>query len=122
MNDRGEKIITLAREMLRSDVTVDAAPITQKPAISFKILCLATVLTAVASSAVTQWSQQNQRPINRYERTEINALIFYASRLRGLHEGDLKQEVEQKLNISDLDDMTMQEFQLARRYLQDKAQ
>jgi hypothetical protein len=122
MNDRGEKIINLAREMLRSDVVFEPEIQEPKTAISFKILCLATVLTAVSSYVVTEWSEQNHRPINRYEKTELNALVFYAARLKGVSEDSLRSEVENKLGINSFDDLNAQDFQMARRFLQEKAQ
>lgn len=122
MNDRGEKIVTLAREMLRSDIAFETEPPQAKPTITFKILCLATVLTAVSSYGITEWANQNHRPITRYEKTELNALVFYAARLKGISEEALRQEVEQKLGISSFDELTMGEFSVARRFLQDKAQ
>ncbi len=122
MSDRGEKIISLAREMLRSDVVFEPAPPEPKVSISFKILCLATVLTAVSSYAVTKWSEQNHRPLNHYEKTELNALVFYAARLKGMSEENLRHEVESKLGVASFDDLTAHDFTVARRYLQEKAQ
>lgn len=121
MNDRGEKIINLAREMLQSDM--DTLPaVREKNGLSFKIMCLATVLTAVSSSAVTYWSTEHNRSINKYEKTEINALFFYTARKKNIDEAMLRHEVENKFGITDVDDMSVSEFQIARRYLQDKAQ
>jgi hypothetical protein len=122
MNDRGEKIIHLAREMLRSDAVFDVEPAAPKTTISFKVLCLATALTAVSSYAITEASYQNHRPLTRYEKTELNALIFYAARLKGIREDDLRREVEQAVGIGSFDDLTMREFPTARRLLQDKVQ
>ncbi len=122
MNDRGEKIINLAREMLRSDMVFEQPAPPPKVTISFKILCLVTVLTAVASSAVTEWSAENHRPLNHYEKTELNALIFYTARVKGIGEDILRREVIEKTGITDLDDMTAHEFLIARRLLQEKAQ
>lgn len=122
MNDRGEKIINLAREMLRTDLTLEpeAAPVV-KTGISFKVLCLATMLTAIGSSAVTHITNEARRPLNRYEKTELNALVFYAAKLKGLDEAHLRRDVEQQLGVASFDDMNVFEYQVARRYLQDKA-
>lgn len=122
MNDRGEKIISLAREMLRSDMQFDLPPPPAKPTITFKILCLATMLTAAGSYGVAEWSAEARRPITRYEKTELNALVFYAARLKGITEDSLRREVENHLNIVTFDDLTTSEFQIARRYLQEKSQ
>lgn len=121
MDDRGDKIINLAREMLRADVVFEAADTPAKPAaISFKMLCLATALTAFGSSAVTEWASEQRRPISRYEKTELDALVFYAARLKGLDEDDLRRDVENKFNVAALDDLTERDFPGARRYLQNR--
>ena len=121
MEDRGEKIITLAREMLRSDLVMEPEAPESKPSISFKMLCLATLLTALGSSAVTEWAGETRRPINRYERTELKALVFYIARLKGLTEEDIRRDVESKLDLPNLDDLTEYDFNVARHYLQNKA-
>lgn len=122
MNDRGEKIINLAREMLRTDMTLEpeAAPVV-KSGVSFKVLCLATILTAIGGSAVTHIANEARRPINRYEKIELKALIFYAAKLKSLDEASLRRDVEQQLGLASFDDMNVYEYQIARRYLQDKA-
>ncbi len=121
MNDRGEKIINLAREMLRADIVLEAKS-PAKPAISFKMLCLTMALTAFGSSAVTEWIGESRRPINRYEKTELNALVFYAARLKGTPEEDIRRDIEERLGVTSFDDLTERDFPLARRYLQKKAQ
>jgi len=122
MDDRGDKIINLAREMLRADVVMEAVEPSPKTTVSFKVLCLATMLTALGSSAVTEWASEARRPINRYEKTELKALVFYAARLNGVTEDMVWQGVEDRLGIVSFDDLTEQDFTIARRYLQDKAQ
>lgn len=122
MHDRGEKIVTLAREILRSD-ELPALPQSSHAHItlSFKMLCLATILSAVGGSAVTALVIETQRPLNHYEKTEIDALIFYAARQSGVSEADLRQEVLKSLSLSSFDAMTESDFIIARTYLQNKA-
>jgi hypothetical protein len=122
MQDRGEKIVTLAREILRSD-ELPKLPESSigRITLSFKMLCLATVLTGLGSSAVTGWIVEMQRPLNHYERTELDALVFYAAREKGLKEEDLRHEMLAKLNLTGFDAMTEGDFLTARRYLQNKA-
>lgn len=122
MHDRGEKIVTLAREILRSD----AAPVLPEPpqthiTMSFRTLCLATVLTAVSSSAVTTLVIETRRPLNHYEKTELDALIFYTAKQKSLSEDDIRHEVLEKLKISSFDTMTETDFVAARTYLQNEA-
>jgi len=124
MYDRGEKIVTLAREILRAD----ELPKTQqdnkaKPrvTISLRMLCMATMLTAVSSSLITSWVGEARRPINRYEKTELDALVFYTARQKGLNEEALRHDVQERMNVESFDDMTEHDFRIARSYLQNKA-
>ena len=122
MDDRGEKIITLAREMLRSDMRYPSVEQDNGCPISFRMLCLATMLAAFGGSAVTEWAGEGRRPINHYEKTELNALIFYAARLKNLDEQGLRRDVAEQLKVASLNDLTRSDFLVARRYLQDKAE
>lgn len=122
MHDRGERIVTLAREILRSDELPKLPePSITRITLSFKMLCLATVLTAVGSSAMTAMVVEARRPLNHYERTELDALVFYAARHKGLNEDELRREVLDKLNLPDFDTMTEHDFIVARDYLQVRA-
>lgn len=121
MQDRGEKIVTLAREILRADATpLPPEPATTRITLSFKALCLATVLTAFGSSAITGWVVETRRPLNKYEKTELEALVFYAAKQKGLNEDDLRHEVLVQLNLSSFETMTEHDFVNARAYLQNK--
>ncbi len=120
MNDRGEKIVNLAREMLRSEFSFEA-PKTTSPntlASSVKAVCLAAFLAAFGTLAVTHTIHEARRPLNRYERVELDALLFYASRMKSLNEPDLKQDMLSRLARSDMDDLTRADFDKARDYLQ----
>ncbi|MBV8548435.1 MAG: hypothetical protein JO126_03135 [Alphaproteobacteria bacterium] len=122
MTDRSEKIITLAREMLRSDMMTKQQPVRQEnKKLSLSIVCLTTVLSAAAGSMMTGWIVELHRPINRYERTELDALIFYAAHEKNLDESSLRHEVAAHLNIVNLEDMNLADFRAARLYLQDRA-
>jgi hypothetical protein len=123
MDDRGEKIVLLAREILRTDEI--HLPSDNRagfaPASVFKAMCLATILTALASSAITYWSCDRARPLNRDERVEIEALIYYAAQQKKLDETQLRRELEQNLNLAVYDDMTAHDLPRARHYLQERA-
>jgi hypothetical protein len=120
MEDRGDKIISLAREMLRNNVEVPpAAP--PGPSISFKVLCMASCLAAFGGGFVTAVNNEQHRPLNRYEKTELEALIFYIARTKGTDEDTLRKGVEAKLGIASFDDMNEDGFRTARRYLQERA-
>ena len=123
MHDRGDKIVTLAREILRSDElpVLPTEVTTTKITLSFRMLCLATVLTAVGSSAVTGLVIETRRPLNHYEKTELDALVFYAAHQKGLDQDNLRSEVLSALNLPSFDAMTEHDFIAARNYLQNKA-
>ena len=89
MSDRGDKIIHLASELLRADMCVPPLPAKSPASFSFRMLCLSSCLAALGGSAITAWNYQQLRPINRYERTELDALVFYASRVNGVDEEKL---------------------------------
>jgi hypothetical protein len=116
MNDRGEKIVTLAREMLRSEITT--APTELKAPISFKVLCIAAIVAALGSSGLTIWFDDARRPVTRYERVELDALIFYAARLKGVGEDSLRLEIENCTGVSDMRDLTERDYVIAKTFLQ----
>ena len=72
--------------------------------------------------AVAEWQAWDNSLINRYEKTELNALIFYAARMKNVSEEALRQSVHTQFNLTTLDDVTERDFASVRRYLQDKAQ
>lgn len=123
MDDQGEKIVFLAREILnaglaehpsgkrRTDITM-----------SFMTLCLTAVLAAGGGAAAMHAVHANERPLNKYERTEIDALLFYASKLKGIGEDELRNEVAAKVGLARIDDLTADDFAKARKLLQEKAQ
>lgn len=122
MTDRNEKIISLAREMLRSDMITKQQPLKDdKRKVSFRVICLTTLLTATGSSAATGWMIESHRPINHYERTELDALIFYTAHERNIDESFLRREVAVHLNLDNLEDLNLADFRIARSYLQNRA-
>jgi hypothetical protein len=120
MNDRGEKIVNLAREMLRAEMTVDPPELAARVPISFKALCFTAILAALGGSAVTGWIGDARRPLTRYERVQLDALVFYAARQEGADEGALRREIENRVGASDFGDFTERDFRIARNYLQEK--
>ncbi len=112
MDDKGEKIVFLAPE--------------KKPAttitMTFKALCFTSLLAASGSAIVTNALHDNVRPLNRYEKTEIKALIFYTTKTKGIDEATLQQAIATKWGTQNLDDLTNADFPAIRRFLQEKAQ
>jgi len=123
MDDQGEKIVFLAREILNGGAL---APEKKKShleiTMTFKTLCLTALLSASSGAALSNFYHEGERPLTHAEKTEINALVFYASRLKGLDEYDLRREVGKQIGLSDINDMTVEQFPVARLYLQQKAQ
>lgn len=120
MQDRGDKIVTLAREILRAD----AVPVATKNAhvtLSFRTLCLVTVLAALGGSGATALVADMRRPLDQYEKTELDALVFYAARQKGIDESILRHEVLEKLKLASFGAMTERDFIQARAYLQSRA-
>lgn len=121
MMDQGEKIVTMARELLRSDTFVEPESSFTKISLSFKALCLATILAAIGGSGITLLASETWRPLNRYERTELNALFYYAALKKGLNEKALRREVQAEFGFHNLDDMTRYDYLITRRHLQELA-
>jgi hypothetical protein len=122
MDDRSEKIIAPTREIVRTNRMLESETSSSNIAMSFKTLCLVTCLAAAGGSAIAEWQAWDNRPINHYEKTELNALIFYAARIKNVSEEALRQSVHAQFNLTTLDDVTERDFASVRRYLQDKAQ
>lgn len=120
MSDRGEKIVNLAREMLRAEQTPNAAEMSEKISAPFRAFCIATIVAALGSACVTNYFSENRRPISRYERVELEALVFYAARIKGMNEDVLRQEVENRVGINDFGDFSVRDYRSAKNYLQSK--
>jgi hypothetical protein len=123
MEDQGEKIIFLARELLNADV--HELPVKKKTVsitMTFRTLCFTTLLAAAGGGIISTVAQEHIRPLNRYEKVELQALVFYAARLKGIQEDIVRQEVGKQVGVSHFDDITAKEFPTARRYLQEQAQ
>jgi hypothetical protein len=123
MDDQGEKIVFLARALLNTSAEEPRAA--RKAAhipMTFKALCFTTILAAGGGGLITSLMHEKERPLNRYERYEMQALLFYTARLKGTQEESLRHIIEQKIGIARFDDMTAGDFPTARCYLQEMAQ
>ena len=123
MSDHGEKIVNLAREMLRSDFPLGGMETTElkKAQVSLKALCLTAFLAAFGGVAFTHCFDEDYRPANHYERVELDALLFYAARVKTLDEDRLRQEVRDRLGLPSFDDITADDYRRARDYLRARA-
>lgn len=122
MDDQGEKIVFLARALLNGTPERNSGSSNLNVTMTFKTLCLTTLLAAAGGGMVTAWAHADERPLNRYEKFEVQALVFYASKLKGISEDSLRRDVEKKIGIAHFDEMTAGDFSTAVQYLQEKAQ
>ncbi len=122
MDDRGEKIVNLAREMLRSDFSFSQTKQSDGNGLtsSLKAACVAALLAAFGSMGVSHMIHEARRPLNRYERVELDALIFYAGQMNAYSEDDLRTEMLEWLARSNMNEMTYTDYGKARTYLQKK--
>ena len=122
MQDRGDKIVNLARAMLRSDFSNDliAANSSKSNELPIKAICVTALLAALGGSAVTSWANEAHRPLNRYEQVELQALVYYTAKQTSADEMAIKQQLEQELGVPTIENMTAQDFTRARDYLRSK--
>ncbi len=121
MNDRGENIVRLAKEILSDQPHALAARETRgHTPISLTTFLVVVVITALTSSLITSYANDRQRPLTRGEKVELEALIYYAAHQKSLNEGALRTEIQDKLHINSLDDLTSQQFLSIQRFLRDK--
>ena len=57
------------------------------------------------------------RPVNRYERTEIKALVFYAAQKLGDSETDITLRMMNDLGYVHTDDLTTADYRKIREYM-----
>lgn len=124
MSDQGEKIVFLAREILNAGVATPVAAPVKKGHItmSLKTLCLTTVLAAGVGATVVHLVHANDKPLSHYEKTELDALIFYAAKTKSLSETELRHAAAAKAGVRDLGDLTAANFASTRQFLQEQAQ
>lgn len=124
MNDRGEKIVNLAREILQTtpSIEVKANANSSKTSVSVKTVYFAAILAAIGGSFVTQWFSETCRPITYYEKVELNALMFYAAKTNKLDETKLRNDVKSSLKLKSLEDLTAFDYRRAKKLLLTKIQ
>jgi hypothetical protein len=139
MSDQDEKIVFLTRELLDTRLPVNASLLDTAPqpgsapyettrvTLSFMTLCLTTFLASSGTNLITPCAHENgvlgkKRPLNRYEKVELEALILYAAKTKGLDEDNLRHDVETRIGVAHLHEITSADFAAARRYLQETGQ
>lgn len=111
-DERSEKIITLAQRMLQQPETQSSQTY------SLKTMALVALISAGASATVSAVVAEHYRPLNRYEKTELRALMHYAAKTRRQTAAILEADLRQQFAIESLDDMTMAQMDAARLFLQ----
>lgn len=121
--ERQERIINLAHELLCRNGLDDTPCAPQKAPLShntFLAICLASFIAGSSGVAITSWTYEKNRALNHYERTEIEALIYYAIHKKGLDQGELHRDIVKTFGRS-IDSMSGADFPDLRRFLQEKA-
>ena len=80
------------------------------------------MLAAAGSSVVTDYIADARRPLNRYEKVELDALIFYAARIKNTDEDSIRREVESRTSVQDFADFTRRDYRMAQDYLRGEIQ
>ena len=111
IEDRSEKIITLARTIL-------AQP-TQPPpqTYSLKTVVLAALISASVAGTGSAALVGHARPLNYYEKTEIQALIYYAAKIRHCESDGILEDLYHQFAIHTLDELTRAQLPDVRLYL-----
>ena len=123
MSEQADKIIRLAREMLRDNndnVTFRDDGKAVKRLTGIKVAAFTALLAAFGSASLTHMIDEMRRPINRYERVEIEALIFYAAREQARSIHDIQNEIEQDLALSSINGISAADYRRIRDYLRKK--
>jgi hypothetical protein len=120
MEDRGEKIVELARAILCSgDLDLTPRP-HQFKTISVRTVCLAAFLSAFCGGSVMAYWNENHRPLDRYERVELEALVAYAAQQNRTSPDSIRYETQNAFVFSSFDDLTAADYEKVRDYLRDR--
>ncbi|MFA6279727.1 MAG: hypothetical protein WC612_02910 [Bdellovibrionales bacterium] len=123
MSDDSDNIIYLAHEMLRQTATQETASYkeveneTSARKKTMKAVCVAAVTAAIGSAALTSYIGESHNPITRYERVELDALVFYAARQEKINERILRQELQDVFELPSLQDLSKKDYRRIRNYL-----
>lgn len=131
MSDDSDKIIYLAHEMLRQTTHHDApsyqSALDGKSEGNFdkttlKAVCITAACAAIGSAALTNYIGETHNPITRYERVELDALVFYAAKQEQINEQLLRQQLQDVLALSSLQDLSKKDYRRLRNYLWQRIQ
>lgn len=122
MQDRGEKIVSLAQEILcgereRDEQRGPGKACDASRESSLKAAMIAAFLAAAGTGVSAHLIQEAQRPATRYERVEIDALFFYTAREFRVSETELRQEAQDALALASFQDLSANDYRRVRHYL-----
>lgn len=71
----------------------------------------------LAQEMLSNIALENARPANRYERVEIDALVFYAARQLHVSEELIRSELRDVALVQQTPELTVADYHRARAYL-----
>ncbi len=113
IEDRSAKIVSLAHAILQEP---PSAPTSRH--YSLKSLVLTALLSMAGTAGVTQQVAEQIRPLNRYEKTELIALIHYVAKQHQTTPAAIEADLLQEYAAQSLDDLRRAELPAARLHLQ----
>ena len=123
MSDNGDKILSLTQQILQTSIlTLPEAMLatstkTHETMNNVKAVCLAALIAATGTAVVSHLAYDLNRPVNRYEETEIKALVFYAAQRLGDSETDITIRMMDDLGLVHTDNMTTADYRRIREYM-----
>ena len=123
MNQKGDKILTLAGSILQGGtILLDKEKTSRaEKERAYEVALQAAGLAALASVARGAMARAlalaSNRPINRYEKTEIEALVFYAARTLGASETGITLRLMDDLGYIHMDHLNVADYRLIRNYM-----
>lgn len=124
MLDRGEKVVRLARELLRSEILCDAPnrAAHERKTFSYKNGVLAFLFGIALGAMAMSCLRYAARPMDGNERMQIEAFLLYASHQTGLPAQAVENDMLYALARRSVQDLTHADFTVARDYLLKRAQ
>lgn len=114
MSNRETKISALAHSLLQEH------PKSSDKAMPWrtKKVDYASVLdTFIKEAKETRVMIANNRPANRYECVEVDALIFYTARENMIDEAELRKTICEKMGFTSFAELTLADYTKIRNYL-----
>ncbi len=120
MSDHQAKIVSLAGEILRERNLCAQTKTSEKSrqkSYALKAACLSALLSASGAALGMHFYHEMQRPINHYERFEIEALLFYTAKRERQSLNALRKTTQKDLALPSLDDLSALDHRRIRDYL-----